>query len=291
MVAKTFQDTLSSEVNAGVPQLIDLSVSLKGSGAEPDPPKIKYLNHKKGAWLLSLGAAVAGKKTLPEKLWAVLCYLLGKRRIRPGDFPEGMGIALENIRCDTHSGTHLDAPWHYGPLSEGLPAKTIDQIPLEWCYSNGVVLDLSHKPPGSLITVDDLQAALDKIHYQLKPLDIVLIRTDADKHYDQDDYLEVQPGMSRESTLWLLGQGIKIIGIDAFGFDRSWSQMLNSYLERRDSRELWPAHFAGREKEYCHIEKMANLGKIPKSYGFKVACFPVKIAGAGAGWVRPVAIV
>jgi hypothetical protein len=46
----------------------------------------------------------------------------------------------------------------------------------------------------------------------------------------------------------------------------------------------------GRKKEYCHIEKMANLDKVPKPFGFKVACFPVKISKAGAGWCRAVAI-
>lgn len=39
------------------------------------------------------------------------------------------------------------------------------------------------------------------------------------------------------------------------------------------------------------MEKLANLDKIPVSCGFKVACFPVKIEAASAGWVRPVAIV
>lgn len=67
--------------------------------------------------------------------------------------------------------------------------------------------------------------------------------------------------------------------------------MLTDYLRTRDKRYLWPAHFAGREKEYCHIEKMGNLDKIPVPYGFKIACFPVNIERAGASWVRPVAII
>jgi len=58
-----------------------------------------------------------------------------------------------------------------------------------------------------------------------------------------------------------------------------------------DKSIIWEAHFAGREREYCHIEKLANLDKIPKPFGFKVACFPIKITGASAGWCRPVAIV
>ena len=53
---------------------------------------------------------------------------------------------------------------------------------------------------------------------------------------------------------------------------------------------LWAAHFAGIQKEYLHIEKMANLNKLPP-HGFTLICFPVKVRAASAGWVRPVAIV
>lgn len=45
------------------------------------------------------------------------------------------------------------------------------------------------------------------------------------------------------------------------------------------------------QKEYCHIEKLANLDQLPKPFGFKVACFPIKITGASAGWCRVVAMV
>lgn len=58
-----------------------------------------------------------------------------------------------------------------------------------------------------------------------------------------------------------------------------------------DPSVVWEAHFAGIEKGYCHMEKMANLDQIPEAHGFKVACFPINIRSASAGWVRPVAIV
>lgn len=41
---------------------------------------------------------------------------------------------------------------------------------------------------------------------------------------------------------------------------------------------------------YCHLEKFHNLESLPES-GFVVACFPVKIRAASAGWTRAVAIV
>ena len=63
------------------------------------------------------------------------------------------------------------------------------------------------------------------------------------------------------------------------------------YLREGKKEKLWAAHFAGREKEYCHIENLNNLDKIPMPYGFKVAVFPIKIENAGGGWVRAVAII
>ena len=83
--------------------------------------------------------------------------------------------------------------------------------------------------------------------------------------------------------------GVKIIGTDAYGFDRPFPVMFQETKEGKKS-SLWPAHFAGRDKEYLHIEKLANLEKLP-SYGFIFMAFPILIKKASAGWVRAVAIV
>jgi kynurenine formamidase len=215
----------------------------------------------------------------------------GKAMNLPEDFfPESRFAAEEVAKISTHAGTHLDAPWHYGPSSEGRRAKKIDELPLEWCYGNGVVLDLSYKNAGELITAKDVQEALDKIKYKLKPFDIVLIRTDASRHYGQPGYENMHPGMGRESTMWLIEQGIKVMGIDAFGWDRPFGVMMKEY-ESGAKDVFWAGHYAGKEKEYCHLENLANLHQIPIPYGFKIAVFPVKIKGSSAGWVRAVAII
>ena len=60
--------------------------------------------------------------------------------------------------------------------------------------------------------------------------------------------------------------------------------------KRGDKGVLWGAHRVGIEHEYCHIEKLSNLDKLPTPFGFKVAVFPIKIEKASAGWVRAVAI-
>jgi kynurenine formamidase len=82
-----------------------------------------------------------------------------------------------------------------------------------------------------------------------------------------------------------------VIGIDGWGFDRPADAMLRDYLQTGDTASLLPAHMVGRDREYCHIEKLANLDKIPTPFGFWVSCFPVKIERGSAGWIRAVALV
>jgi kynurenine formamidase len=252
-------------------RLIDLSVPLEHQAAsEPVPAQIQYARHEG-----------EGLRQMQQ--------LLG---VRPEDlvYSGGLGWAVEEVQAITHTGTHVDAPYHYGPTSEGRPARTIDQVPLEWCLAPGVVLDVRHKPVGDEITVADLRAALDRIGYWLRPLDIVLLHTGADQRLNSPDYF-AQPGLGREGVLWLVEQGIKVIGIDAYTLDRPFASMVGDYRRTGDGRHIWPAHFAGIEKEYCQIEKLANLGRLPRPHGFYVYCLPVKIQGASAGWCRAVALV
>jgi kynurenine formamidase len=210
--------------------------------------------------------------------------------LTPDDLPDGRFAAVESVMLTTHSGTHLDAPWHFGPTSGGKPSRTIDAIPLEWCFGDGVVLDFRHKKAGDGIGAADVEQALAKIGYSLKPLDIVLFLTGASKHYGRPEYADLHPGATRESTLWLIDRGIKVMGIDAWGWDRPFGMMLEE-LRRGVKGRVWEAHYAGKEKEYCHIENLANLEMIPRPFGFKVAVFPIKIERASAGWVRAVAII
>ena len=206
------------------------------------------------------------------------------------DLPGGMGWATERVRLGTHDGTHIDAPWHYAPTSQGKKAKTIDECPIEWFYGNGVVLDMRSKPQGSAITVQDLTDALNKIKYQLKPGDIVCLQTGADRYWGKREYGNMGCGLIRESTLWLVEQGIKVIGTDAWGLDRPFSAISEEFMKTKDKSIIWCAHYAGIEKEYCQIEKLANLNKLPRPYGFDIACFPINIRGAGGAWTRVVAL-
>jgi len=271
-------------------KLIDLSLPISEKSGESVPPIFIRTGHKHGGDIF--GKRLAFKKQSSYKDWirSIFLYLLGIKRISNKSFPNNEFLNMELIKLSTHTGTHFDAPFHFGPMSEGKPSLTVDEIPLEWCFSDGVKLDLSFKKPGEFILERDIKIALEDINYELKPFDIVLIFTGSSKYWGEKRYMIMHSGMSQEATFFLVNKGIKVIGIDAYGFDRPFKNMIDDYFRTKEQKYLFPAHFAGREKAYCHIERLTNLKLLPSS-GFKVCCFPINIEKAGAAWVRVVAII
>lgn len=201
-----------------------------------------------------------------------------------------MAISSETVTLTTHTGTHMDAPLHYGPVCGGRPARSIDSVPLDWCYGPGVRLDVRAVPPGETITADHVASALASTGHELAAGDIVLLWTGADARWGTADYLRRFPGLSRDSCAFLVERGVKVIGIDAWGLDRPIDAMIADYRATGDRNMLWPAHIYGRTREYLQLEKLANLGALPGPVGFTVVCFPVAVGGAGAGWCRAVAV-
>ena len=250
-------------------KIIDLSKPIKYNKNDPwfMKVKIKHKPHKKSKWLIRfLG--------LPLKL-----------------FPKGFeGWADDTIKkMGVHSTTHLDAPWHYAPTTNGQKSKTIDEIPLEWCFGDGIVIDMKHKADFDPITVKDLDDFLKKNELNLKSGMIVLINTGRDKFNGTKDFHKIGTGMNAEATEWLIDQGIKIMGIDSWGWDLPLPYMLKKAKETKNPELFWEAHLVGRHKEYCHMEQLVNLDALPYT-GFKVAVFPLKIVGASAAPARVVAI-
>lgn len=263
-------------------KIIDLSLPIDERAPEVHPFGIDRLGHKEGVRHLNW---VMMKKTLLGQL----SFLLGKRIIKPQDLPDEEFLSLETVHCPVHIGTHIDFSFHYGTKSEGRPSKSINELPLEWCFCDGIVLDFTYKMPGEVISKEDIETALKKIKYNIKPNDIVLMRTAADKLFGTLEYLSNYPGVSPEAIGFILEKGVNIIGIDTLGFDRPYKFMLADFLRTKDASFLWPAHFFGRKKEYAHIERLTNLDKLP-AQGFKIQCFPIKILDCGAAWARVVAI-
>jgi len=250
-------------------RIIDLSKTVSYQKQDPWFMRIKLKNypHRKSLFLIRFFLGLP-KSLFPKafKGWA-------------DDKIKNMGV---------HSTTHIDAPWHYSPTVDGKPAKTIDEIPLEWLFAPGVKIDVSGKADFEEITVADIENDLAKTAARIEPGHIVLIHTGRDK-LQGNDYVDRGLGMSRAATEWLIDQGVKVMGIDQWGFDLPLRYLVKKAKETKNAELFWQAHLVGAEKEYLHMEQLTNLQALP-SHGFKVAVFPLKLKGASAAPARVVAI-
>jgi kynurenine formamidase len=207
------------------------------------------------------------------------------------DLPDGEGWGAERLHINTHLGTHVDAPLHYGTTCEGKPARTISDIGLEELYVDGIVLDLRGMvKPNEGIEVAALKQAIADNGAPITPGCALMLRTGQER-YDLGDAEYFQyPGMTREGTLFLAGTGAKLLCTDALGWDRPFAVIRRAFRDTGDRATLWDGHFAGREKEVFIVQQIHNLGGLPKS-GFKVGFFPLPLARCSASPARVVGFV
>ena len=96
--------------------------------------------------------------------------------------------------------------------------------------------------------------------------------------------------MGAEATRWILDHGVKVTGIDSWGWDVPLPQAARQARSSHRKNLFWQGHYVGVEKEYCHLERLTNLNELPP-FGFTVCCFPLKVRGGSAGPARVVALV
>jgi len=246
--------------------LVDLSAPIS-----PDPPEVPDLLRTEVAY----EDHAAGARAI-EALFAV-----GPELLRDGE-----GWALETFtHLGTHSSTHVDAPWHYNSTIAGEPAQTIDELPLDWFYAPGVVVEATDRDDGEALTAADFEQRLPR---PLAERDIVLVHTGRDAYYGQPDYMARGPGVTAKATRWLYDRGVRVMGIDAWGWDAPLHLQAERARESGSPGVFWEAHQA--DLAYSQIERLVNLAALPAD-GFTVACFPLRLRGGSAAPSRVVAIV
>lgn len=137
------------------------------------------------------------------------------------------GVNAQYIQTSNHMGTHLDAPKHF--CTGGM---TIDQIPMDWLYGPGVIVNLADEMEECGIYSPEM---IER-HVEVKKGDIVLLHTGWEKYSffgsepDEEKYIHRHPGPTADIVPWLLEKEVKIWGADAISTDHPMNLPIGRFL-------------------------------------------------------------
>jgi kynurenine formamidase len=180
------------------------------------------------------------------------------------------GYNLELLFLSTHTGTHMDAPYHF--LEKG--AK-IHEISLKKLVSETVLIK-SKKNDGESITKTDIQK-FEKKHGKIVSFSSVIFYTGWQRNLQKKYYFTKNPGLSVSAAKYLASKKINLVGIDSPSIDLG-----------KDSK--FPVHQIFAKKGILIVENLANLEKI-KSSKFHLVVLPLKLKNATGSPVRAIAFV
>jgi kynurenine formamidase len=174
------------------------------------------------------------------------------------------GYAMSQYTFINHTGTHVDAPAHQ--IAGG---ASLDDIPLDRLVTDALTIDLTGHEPGP-VGPADLDAALD----QVRPGDIVLLRSDNARNWGTDAYWHGWCYPDAAATRALIDR--RVSGV---GFDGPSADPVDSV--EYELHQLWLG--AGK----IIIENLASLADLPARCRIVVA--PLKVRRANGGPARVLA--
>jgi len=180
------------------------------------------------------------------------------------------GYNLELLFLSTHTGTHMDAPYHF--LEKG--AK-IHEISLKKLVAEAVLIK-SKKKGGESITKIDIQK-FEKKHGKITSFSSVIFYTGWQRNLQKKYYFTKNPGLSVSAAKYLASKKINLVGIDSPSIDLG-----------KDSK--FSVHQIFAKKGMLIVENLANLEKI-KSSKFHLVVLPLKLKNATGSPVRAIAFV
>jgi kynurenine formamidase len=182
--------------------------------------------------------------------------------------------AVLRLELGEHTGTHVDALNHMGKAQAG---RSIDTMPIQMFYTEGICLDFSDKEMRELIEVADIQAACRKGQLMIKAGDTVLFHTDHyRRHFGTENWIK-GPGLSAAATRWLGEQGIVAFGVETMA--PGVSGVSNKEVHR----------ICG-EMGFTHYENLINLHLLIGRGRFRFIGLPLKIRGGTGSPVRAIAV-
>lgn len=184
---------------------------------------------------------------------------------------ETYGFETEAMFLVTHTGTHVDAPFHF--YAKG---KKIDAVAVERLIGRSVLLDFTGKKDRSVINESDVRRAEVEAGVALTKGDIVLARTDWDRFLGREKYTSSYPGFSRGAAEYFVRKSVSAVGVD------------DPNPDLPDASDF-PVHNTLLPHGILIIENLANLSSIKKN-PCRFIGLPLKIRNGTGSPIRAVAI-
>lgn len=179
------------------------------------------------------------------------------------------GYNLELVFFSSHSGTHIDAPFHF--IDGG---QKVDQIPLKRLICNAILCKIK-KGADEVITKKDI-LAFERKHGNIATNSTIIFATGWNKNLLKKYYFEKNPGLSIDAAKYLVSKRINLVGIDSPSIDLGKNSNFSS-------------HHVLLKKNVLILENLCNLEKILKPH-FKLVVLPLKLKEATGSPVRAIAL-
>lgn len=175
---------------------------------------------------------------------------------------------LEMLFLSTHTGTHVDAPYHF--IKNG---KKIHQIEPARFLCNAILIRIRGRPNYRITKKDIVQ--FESKDGSIPAEFAVIFHTGWNENLSKKDFFEKNPGLSASAAKYLSSKRINLVGIDSPSIDIG-------------SDVSFPAHKILLKEDVLILENLCNLDKIKKTH-FGLVALPLKLHGATGSPVRAVA--
>ena len=180
------------------------------------------------------------------------------------------GYNLELLFLSTHTGTHIDAPYHF--VKKG---QKIDQIMTKRLVTEAILIKI-RKGPDQAIVKSDVQK-FEKKNGRIDDGSTIIFHTGWQKNLNKKSYFMKNPGLSISAAKYLASKKINLVGIDSPSIDLG-----------KDCK--FSVHHILAKNGILIVENLANLDKI-HSEKFHLIVAPLKLKNATGSPVRAMALV
>ncbi|MCH6264958.1 cyclase family protein [Neobacillus citreus] len=179
------------------------------------------------------------------------------------------GYASKIFMMSDHSGTHMDAPYHF--FKDGL---TIEQIPIDATMGDAVLIDCSDKNPSVPVTREMVEAVVERDQLEIKENSIVLFRC-WNGEWNGEGFHECK-SLAPSVGDWVVENKIKAIGLDLPNAD------INENMQR-------DVHLALLSRNILIMENIVNLDKLSKKHFYFIGT-PLNLKGLTGSPIRAIAV-